>query len=331
MLELELMHFYITETGPSIPFDHDSSHDLFVKAIPRMATRSDALLYAIYSFVTLHQIKTTGGEQPSIPSPAALEAARENHQRYLGLAFREHHRELGQLSRLNADVVCMTSNFMRLNAFVMLSERNLDPYAPPLEWLRITSSHARIFRAAWDLVGDDGTTQVARLVRSTPVAWDVYEREGADKRRDFQHVLLPRPRRVDMGSEAEPGSSGTGHDEDDSAAWDVGVRQAYEKTLSYIGGIWQAVQNHEPPGPIRRRLIVFPLLIDKRFIELVAECRPRALVILAHYFALVSLLQSFWFVGKTGSREVHALAKYLPADWQDLMEWPLWFIDQGLR
>jgi hypothetical protein len=54
MQELELMHFYITETGPSIAFDKESSHDMFVKSIPRIAFKSDALLYSVYAFAGLH-------------------------------------------------------------------------------------------------------------------------------------------------------------------------------------------------------------------------------------------------------------------------------------
>ena len=33
MVELELMHFYITETGPSIAFDKNSSYDLDRKSV----------------------------------------------------------------------------------------------------------------------------------------------------------------------------------------------------------------------------------------------------------------------------------------------------------
>jgi hypothetical protein len=81
MLELGLMHFYITETGPSIAFDKNTSFDLFVKAIPRVALKSDSLLYSVYAIATLHQAKTTGGPDLSIPSPTAVATARDHHLR----------------------------------------------------------------------------------------------------------------------------------------------------------------------------------------------------------------------------------------------------------
>lgn len=317
MLELELMHFYITETGPSIAFDKNTSFDLFVKAIPRAALKSDSLLYSVYAIATLHQTKTTGGADPSIPSPTAVATARDLHQLYLQLVFQHHHQELAQLSRDNVDMVIMTANIIRLIAFVVLSERPLDPYLPPLEWLRITKSHAQIFRTAWDLVGDDSSTQTARLIRATPVVWDHDEREGTDKREGLQHLLLAGTS-VDGCRENEPGQ------------WDDGVRRAYESTLSYIGGIWHSVQKGDPLGPIGRRLMLFPVLVDQRFIELVGEAKPRALVIMAHYFALVVVLKPFWLVGNTGPREVRAIAAQVPADWQGMMALPLRLVNEGV-
>lgn len=315
MQELELLHFYITETGPSIAFDKKTSLDLFAKAIPRMALKSDGLLYSVYAFAALHQTKTTGGEDPYVPSPASIALARENHRFYLELAFHHHHQEVTQISRANVDILVMTAHLMRLIAFVVLSERTLEPYAPPLEWLRITRSHAWLLRASWDLVDGDSTTQTARLIRSTPVVWDYDEREGANNRKGLEHILLVR-------------HDESGYSDDDPSAWSKSDRHAYETALSYIGGIWQAIKRKDQLGSIGRRLVLFPLFVKQRFIELVGQNRPRALVILARYFALITTLKSFWFIGHTGRREVRAIAANLPPHWQDLMEWPLQTVDQ---
>lgn len=310
MQELELLHFYITETGPSIAFDKETSYELFVKSIPSMAFKSDALLYSLYAFAALHRAKIAKGEDTSTPpSEPALEPL-EHHQLYLELAFRYHQEELSRFSRHNVDLLLMTTHMMRIVAFVVLSERSLVPYAPPLEWLRITNSHAPVFRAAWNLVGNDDSTQIAKLFYSTPIFWDTTEREGADKRQDLQHILA-------------------WHMDDDPGLWLPEVRQAYESTLSYIGGIWQALQKEEPHGPIRRRIMLFPMLADRAFVDLVAEGRPRALVILGHYFALVKMLETFWYVGNTGAREVRAIAAHLSHRWKGMMDLPLRIIEHN--
>lgn len=92
----------------------------------------------------------------------------------------------------------------------------------------------------------------------------------------------------------------------------------------------QAVQENEPLAPIGRRLMLFPILIDKCFIELVGKARPRPLIVMAHYFALLVLLKSFWFIGNIGPREVRAIAWYVPRLWQQMIEWPLHVIENAL-
>ena len=77
------------------------------------------------------------------------------------------------------------------------------------------------------------------------------------------------------------------------------------------------------PAGLARRLIVFPMLVDKLFVDFVEEQRPRALVILAHYFALLTMLRGFWWVGDAGPREVLAIVGEVPAEWQHLLSWPL--------
>lgn len=315
MLELELMHFYVTETGPSVAFDTASSYHLFVKAIPRMALKSDALLYSLYAIATLHQTKTainSVNDEWSIPTPSATETALERHQFYLQLAIDHHHRELANLSHYNVDAQMLTANLMRITALVMLSDRSLSPYTPPVEWMRITESNKPIFTAAWEMMGDDYSSETAKLIRATRVAWDEDERVGFDNLQGLLH-LLPAPGDIDGYDAEEPG-----------------IKRAYQSALAYIGGSWQSLQRNEPLGPIARRLMLFPLLVDKGFIDLVGEARPRALVIMAHYFAMLVVLEGFWFISMTGRREVNAIAAHLTPDWQHLIDWPLHVIEHGI-
>jgi hypothetical protein len=44
---------------------------------------------------------------------------------------------------------------------------------------------------------------------------------------------------------------------------------------------------------------------------------------MAHYFALLAMLRGFWWVGDAGPREVRAIVKQLPSEWQGALEWPL--------
>ena len=105
--------------------------------------------------------------------------------------------------------------------------------------------------------------------------------------------------------------------------WDSTIEQAYNSTLSLIGSVQLAIEQSERQIDILRRLLVFPVLLEKPFIDLVEEGRPRALVLMAHYFALLTSFSHIWWIGDTGKREIVGIQSFLLAEWSDLMRWPL--------
>ncbi|KAH8686440.1 C6 finger domain-containing protein [Ilyonectria robusta] len=301
-LELQLFYHYTTETGPSLAVDK-ASYDLWVAPLPRLALQSDALLYSMFSLAALH-------------SASQDEAKKDHHMSichtYLDMTVREHAKEVSQLSKENVDALCLTSSMLRIYYFLTLQERSLQPYRPPTEWMRATGSSSAIFRQAWPMVKDNPDSIAFQMITYTPVIRDVEARTGEENRRGLLHLL----RRQESHELAE--------------SWDAEVQEAYESTLSYIGGIWIAMNDHEPPAGVARRLVIFPMLVNKRFIDLVEEQRPRALAILAHYFALLAMLRCFWWVGDVGQREVHAIAEVMPVEWQGAMSWPLEILEQQI-
>ncbi|KAF7556453.1 hypothetical protein G7Z17_g1447 [Cylindrodendrum hubeiense] len=301
-LELQLFHQYISDTGPSIAVNKDS-YDFWVVPLPRLALQSDALLYSMYYMSALHS--------------ATRDKANKDHHMsichvYLDMAIREHAKEVAQLSKNNVDSQCLTASMLRVYYFILLQERSLQPYGPPMEWIRATGSSSAIFSQAWPLVKDDPDSITGKMIKHIPIITDREAREGKKYRLGLLHLL----QRQEIHELEED--------------WDAEVQEAYESTLSYIGGIWIAMNNHEPPAGIGKRLIIFPMLVNKRFVDLVEEQRPRALAILAHYFALLAMLRCFWWVGNVGEREVRAIAEVMPSEWRDAMSWPLDILEQQI-
>ncbi|KAH7146812.1 C6 finger domain-containing protein [Dactylonectria estremocensis] len=300
-LELQLFHYYLTEAGPSLAVDKDSS-EFWILPIPRLAMQSDALLYSMYFMAALHSARRD-------------EANKDHHMKichtYLDMAVREHAKEVSQLSKDNLDILCLTSSMLRVYHFFKLKERPLQPYHPPTEWMRATGSSSAIFRQGWPLIEDNPESIAFKMITNVPTILDDEAREGEENRQGLLHLLQ--------------------HQKDhELESRDAEVKEAYETTLSYIGGIWIAMNNHEPPGMIGKKLIIFPMLVHKRFIDLVQEQRPRALAILAHYFALLAMLRCFWWIGDIGRREVLAIAEVIPDEWQDAMTWPLQILEEQI-
>jgi hypothetical protein len=104
-----------------------------------------------------------------------------------------------------------------------------------------------------------------------------------------------------------------GHDPEDDFA-DVNFQ---------TGCIQLAIKSGEHKMGICRRMIAFALLVPRKFVQFVEEERPRALVILAHFFALASDMEDIWWVAGTARREVLGIQQVLPPEWQWMMESPM--------
>lgn len=113
---------------------------------------------------------------------------------------------------------------------------------------------------------------------------------------------------------------------------DAATREAYEKSLSYVGSIQKGLDDGEPLYAVTRRVQTFSMLVPPRFIEFLGAQRPRALVIMAHFWATVSQVKGVWWIGaeedddgreSTAKREIRAIRGVLPREWMGCMVWPL--------
>ena len=314
ILELKLLHHYTIKTSWSISLQSPGSTEEMMKgrwatAIPRIAFDHDSLLHAIYCISAMH-IATV--------EPDNMEAI-EAYSRYLDLALQEHRKEVFSLSKDNADAACLTSTIIRITAFVILQARGLRPYTPPTHWLSMTRESAMVFKSCWTFIGDEPNSMARAIVTGTPSLtdngavfqdngpkpWDLKEQFGESNRKDLLHLL--ERRQADEYNEP----------------WDEETQKAYQSTLSYIGSVQIAIAAREASWVVLRRLIAFPMLIQKPFIELVARRQPRALVVLAHYFAYLVRFRDIWWIGDTGRREILGIQTILPDEWQYLLDWPL--------
>lgn len=296
LLELKLLHTYDTKTGRSIVFDpDDAASRAYIDQVPSLALSNDALLYSLLSFTALHLIEI---------DPQNTTQMRIVYHRYWHQALKAHNRELQTLGPANFNAVCITSTFIRLNAWVRLRDRTLNPYTPPMEWFQTSRGAMRVFAVAHQWMSASQHSMTTRLTKRMPFVFDEEAKFGTVNRESLLHLL--------------------GQVGDDILEHVPVVEQnAYQKTISYLGGICAAMAAQGASSEICRRLILFPYLVPAHFGELMQEYQPRALVILAYYFALLSRFRRIWWMGTAGEREVRALAMTVPMLWQPLMKWPL--------
>lgn len=229
----------------------------------------------------------------------------ETYRDYLDEAIREHKDDVANLSRANADAACLTSHFIRLAAFAIIQERALTPYTPPAQWLQMTRGVVEIHKAAWDWIEHDEASVSMRLIRRFPIVIDPDTLYTEEHQQGLLHLL----HRSQDHQATEP--------------WSAEVQEAYAGAISVIGSTLKAIVARDTRTNISRRLNVFPLLIPERYMQLVLDMKPRALVILAHFFFLLARLNDVWWIGDSGPREVRGIKTVLSGEWLDMLNWSI--------
>lgn len=303
LLETRLMHLYLTETGPSLPID-DKTYRVFANMVPKLALDSEALLYSIYALAAIHSLICKIDD-----SFDGLDV----HRQYLAMALHEHSKEITELSESNFEAICLTSHLLRICTFATLRFRSREPYTPPLEWILITATTQALFNKSWSIILAHPESIVAGMVKSSPIIYDAQARFGETQRQGLEYILERDAEDVVF----EP--------------WDMEIQDAYETTLSYIGGVLLLLHPKDGNGDrddARRRLVIFPMVVKKKFLDLTQEIRPRAMVIMAYYFSML-VIEKLWWVGDVGKQEVQGISRNLPAKWHKMVEWPLRVVEAG--
>ena len=301
-----MIHQYDTRTHLSLSLNPPNSTEPSVREswfsnLPTLAFSNDALLNILCATAALHI---------AVCNPQDSEAM-DIHRKYLDMALRGHSTDIAHLTKANADATCMTSSLIRITSFAVLQERPLVPYGPPVPWLQMTKGSGNLFEEAWEFIDHDESSLAFRLVQNLPFLTDpkpLFQDKG---RHIFRHLL----RGTRTEHTLEP--------------WNAETEKAYSSTLNYIASVQSRFDEGEKPQTLCRLLLAFPYLVKQPFIDLLNEQRPRALVILAHYFAFLTRFSYVWFIGDAGPREIRAIEAVLPGEWQDLMAWPLQMLTEG--
>jgi hypothetical protein len=100
------------------------------------------------------------------------------------------------------------------------------------------------------------------------------------------------------------------------------MKATYEVFLAYVGSIYKGLQENEHPRRIFRRLLCLGVMLPISVIDLIEERRPRALAILAHYFAMAYSMNDHWLWYGLPDQEVDGIESLMPNEWMWAMDWP---------
>ncbi|MCJ1384754.1 hypothetical protein MMC17_007872 [Xylographa soralifera] len=322
-LELRLLHHFITIVTFTFPACHEKRYrDLWTIDAVRSGFQHTFLFNAVLAISALHLLSDTRSmtyfyardeDQAAVERVTKTLFIADNdkgrdlariHRLYLNTAIRQQRVAISNLSSSNADAVFMTSLLLSYQSLRLIPDQSTSPsYSPPIQWLKMCKAVATIIEIAWPMLQNDSMMALILAYSTEPDFKDEMAMFNPVYRKPFEALL-------DWSQHPEP-------------YLDLEIKHTYEKTLAYVGGVYCALLNKEPPRNMIRRIVCLGVLAPARYIELLEQGRPRALVILAHHLALSQAIEEHWWFHGVADRVVKGIQSILPAEWQWAMDWPL--------
>lgn len=315
--ELRLMHNYMLNQAQQFHGTKAAQHHgpqpvpagrafppgsfLWGREIPLLGLEDDAILYSILASSALSMWAKAA-------DPRERGQLRLVQHKYLSMALREQRRAVGRLGRENADAVCLSSLTILQSSFALVQTLPVRPWQPPLEWLRMGRGAGAVLAAARGYLGPGGGDGISRFVDSTP-RMDPDEMFAPGRRAHLAWVL-----------DGDRGGTGAAAAAGDRELQDGVALGVYNRVLSYIGSVQQAIADRLPLYAICRWFIGFAVWMPEIYHDFLTQMRPRALITLAHFFKLWIPYDDLWLIGKTGENQVRGIQEALPTQWRHKLD-----------
>ncbi|KAL2022777.1 hypothetical protein VTK56DRAFT_4593 [Thermocarpiscus australiensis] len=346
LLELRLMHHYTAMTCKTFTFTAPVTEEIWKITVPNLAfSGSQHLADAILAVAALHLRSLT---------PDDKELVRASHA-YMAASLAEYSAALTKgIDHTNAETLFLTSALIAFQSTatrVFMKDELVDGdpykqrnptagcYAIPFSWFHSFQGVKAITAASW------------QYLRVSPVVTQVINSQAvlqldftAGLETFFGHLLdgldeelaamekecasaAPRTPLGDVPPPTSPASSypsvaGANRKPTTTPELIAATRQAYQHAV--------AVLNWAHKIPHKGAPLAFPATVSRRYIELLEERRPRALAILACFFALLKSLDSVWWLQGMARREVLGVVSLFNSDffgpdayrtWWPHLEW----------
>ncbi len=315
-IELYLIHRFKSSVSPACP-SSQTPHlkELYVWHAMDAAFDHPYLLNAILAITALYLWTCEVQQLPESRTVQIPKAFRhvdfsQLHRAYLNLAISEERDALSSLGPSNSDAVGLTSILLSIMSTCLLSDTptsDENEYFPPIQWLTLAGAIQTVFQAAIPFLPEGAMMLYLRASR---------EPNFRDKSLLFDpNNVMPFARVLDFEDSEQPFVN--------QAETEPTTYEAYRSALAVIGSIYNAARAGEPEHYLCMRVVAFGPLVPKSFVRLLAQKRPRAMVILAHYMVFVRYVDSYWWFKGRAEKEILGIQRSLPEKWQWALRWPL--------
>lgn len=198
-------------------------------------------------------------------------------------------------SQVNAEALFSTAALIAFQASALRNYEGMDHrYTVPLAWFHSFQGVKTVVLASWQWLRM--SQRIFPIINSQPAL-------SLNMNPDSRSFFAPLLDGLDKQLESVPVESV------------LETRKAYEHSVAFLNWGYQ--------NPVRHRILSFAATVSRKFIELITEQDPRALVIAACFFALTKPVDDVWWLDGVAKREVNGILTILPQEWRPKMEWAL--------
>jgi hypothetical protein len=149
----------------------------------------------------------------------------------------------------------------------------------------------------------------------------------------FWDVLLESPLKSFLEGEGKALDQGSsGHEclellsHVDAMPFDTITGDAYRRAIEHLQKAFDASRADSLRLSTIGPIIFWPVTITPKYIDLLSERRPEALVILSHFGVLIHSRRDLWILGDSGLYIISAIKDYLGPSWESWLHYPNSFI-----
>ncbi|KAJ4360357.1 uncharacterized protein N0V89_000919 [Didymosphaeria variabile] len=288
---MRLLHHFTTVTAKTLAHEPEAA-DIFISYIPKIAFENPFVLHAILSLTALHLSRSESAQRADY-----LLRARRHHQ----IALTQFRSEVKDISETNLPAVLI------FNAFLFPYTCAMSASSTDLEdAFESIFSNLLVTRMVGPLIQASGRYDYMRqseLGRIMPkdvhsVTWDkakapdetelVQLRKFADV---IHHIYHPE------------------------------INEAYREAIRLLELLFDATGRLSKP-PSDSLLRIWIHFVPSRFVELLSERQPGALIIFAHYGVILGKGRQYWFLDGIDELILAIADAFVPTEWKNWLDWP---------
>jgi len=292
-LELKLLHHYTVLTSKTLAaVNTPTTNEAWQIAVPTMAFEAPCLMDAVLAVSALHL-------RALDPNDRSL--VRASHG-YMASALSQYSSCLLRgVTASNAEALFVTSTLIAFQAAASRRFQNSDRededglgYTLPLQWFHSFQGVKAVVLASWIWLRE--SERIRPIIQAQPAL-------QLDLNREQPKFFDPLLEGLDEQLESIQLSR------------QVETRQAYDHSVAYLNWAYQK--------PDRARILGFPAIVSRRFVEMIGEKDPRTLVITSCFFAMTKAIDEVWWLQGIAKSEVCGIMSLLPNEWQSRMDWAI--------